>query len=47
MMSLVSFEFIKRPFSQVRFHDLLVSPNAMKSRILRMMDTEIRNAQAG
>ncbi len=41
------FEFIKRPFSQVRFHDLLVSPNAMKSRILRMMDTEIRNAQAG
>ena len=41
------FEFIKRPFSQLRFRELLVSPNAMKNRILRMIDTEIRNAKAG
>ncbi len=41
------FEFIKRPFSQVRFRELLVSPNAMKNRILRMIDTEIRNAKSG
>lgn len=41
------FEFIDRPFSQVRFRELMVSPNAMKGRILRMMDTEIRNAGAG
>lgn len=41
------FEFIDRPFSQPRFNQLLVSPNAMKSRILRLLDTEIRNAKAG
>ena len=29
------------------FIDLLVSPNSMKSRILRMLDTEIRNASEG
>lgn len=38
------FDFIDRPFSQVRFNELLVSPNSMKSRILRMLDNEIRNA---
>lgn len=41
------FKFIDRPFSQVRFQELMVSPNSMKSRVLRMLDTEIKNAQAG
>ena len=41
------FDFIDRPFSPFRFNELLVSPNSMKSRILRMLDTEIRNASEG
>lgn len=41
------FDFIDRPFSPFRFNELLVSPNSMKSRILRMLDTEIRNANEG
>ncbi len=41
------FDFIDRPFSQVRFNELLVSPNSMKSRIVRMIDTEIKNARDG
>lgn len=41
------FDFIDRPFSPFRFSELLVSPNSMKNRILRMLDTEIRNASEG
>lgn len=41
------FDFIDRPFSPFRFNELLVSPNSMKSRILRMLDTEIKNASEG
>lgn len=41
------FDFIDRPFSQVRFRELMVSPNSMKSRIIRMLDNEIKNALAG
>ncbi len=41
------FQFIDRPFQQVRFGQLLVSPNAMKNRILHMFDTEIKNAKEG
>ena len=41
------FQFIERPFQQIQFNQLLVSPNAMKRRILRMIDTEIRNARLG
>ena len=41
------FEFINRPFSQVRFNELMVSPNAMKNKILRLFDAEIKNAHAG
>ena len=41
------FEFIDRPFSPFRFNELLVSPNSMKSRILRMLDNEIKNAGEG
>lgn len=41
------FDFINRPFSPMRFRELLVSPNSMKTRIIRLLDTEIKNAQAG
>ena len=41
------FDFIDRPFSQVRFRELMVSPNSMKTRIIRMLDNEIKNALAG
>ncbi len=41
------FLFIDRPFTQVRFRELLVSPNAMKSRILNMIAHEIKNAKEG
>lgn len=41
------FDFIDRPFSPFRFNELLVSPNSMKNRILRMLDTEIKNANEG
>lgn len=41
------FGFIDRPFTQIRFQELMVSPNSMKSRILRMLDTERKNAMAG
>jgi len=41
------FDFIDRPFAHVRFQELLVSPNAMRSRLMRMLDTEMKNALAG
>lgn len=40
------FKFIDRPFSQVRFRELMVSPNSMKARILRYLNAEIKNASA-
>ncbi len=41
------FEFIERPFSQVRFRELMVSPISMKGRLLRLLDNEIRNVKEG
>lgn len=41
------FDFISKPFKPVRFRELLVSPNDMKPRILRLIDNEIKNAKAG
>ena len=41
------FDFIDRPFSPMRFKELLVSPNSMKTRIIRLFDNEIKNAQEG
>lgn len=41
------FRFIERPYSPVRFRELLVSPNEMKRRFLRLIDDEIRNREAG
>lgn len=41
------FDFIMRPFSQPRFRELLVSPNAMKTRLLQLINNEIKNAKNG
>ena len=41
------FDFINRPFSQPRFRELLVSPNVMKTKLLQLINTEIKNAKAG
>ncbi len=41
------FDFIKRPFSQPRFRELLVSPNAMKTKLLQLINNEIKNARNG
>ncbi len=41
------FDFIGKPFKPIRFRELLVSPNDMKPRLLRLIDNEIKNAKAG
>ena len=41
------FGFIERPYSPVRFKELLVSPNEMKQKFLRLINDEIRNHEAG
>ena len=41
------FEFINRPFSQPRFRELLVSPNTTKTKLLQLLNNEIKNAKAG
>ncbi|MGN0282158.1 MAG: RNA degradosome polyphosphate kinase [Prevotella sp.] len=41
------FEFIGKPFKPVRFRELLVSPNEMKPKILRMIGEEMKNAKEG
>jgi len=41
------FDFIDRPYSNQHFRHLLVSPNAMKNRIINMLETEMANAKAG
>jgi len=41
------FDFIERPFAPARFKELLVSPNAMRTKIIQLINNEIRNARAG
>lgn len=41
------FEFIEKPYTPVRFRELLVSPNEMKQKFLRLINDEIRNKQLG
>ena len=41
------FDFIEKPYIHPVFRELMVSPNAMKNRILNMLNTEIKNAKAG
>lgn len=41
------FTFIERPYSPVKFKELLVSPNEMKQKFIRLINEEIKNKQAG
>ena len=41
------FEFIERPYSVVRFKELLVSPNEMRSKFYKLINDEIRNRETG
>lgn len=41
------FDFIERPYSQIRFRELLVSPNEMKNKFLLLINNEIKNHKAG
>jgi len=41
------FDFIERPYSPIRFKELLVSPNEMKQKFVRLINEEIKNKQAG
>ena len=41
------FNFIEKPYTPVRFRELLVSPNEMKKKFLRLIDDEIKNKLSG
>ena len=41
------FSFIEKPYTPVRFKELLVSPNEMKKKFLKLIDDEIKNKKAG
>ena len=41
------FDFIEQPYLATHFRELMVSPNSMRSRFIRLIDTEIRNAEQG
>ena len=41
------FAFIEKPYAPVRFRELLVSPNEMKKKFLRLIDDEIKHHRAG
>lgn len=41
------FDFIERPYSPVKFRELLVSPNEMKKKFVTLINNEIKNKKAG
>ena len=41
------FTFIEKPYMPVSFKELLVSPNEMKKKFLKLIDAEIKNRQQG
>lgn len=41
------FTFIEKPYSPVRFKELLVSPNEMKQKFVKLINDEIKNKQMG
>ncbi|MCQ2198218.1 MAG: RNA degradosome polyphosphate kinase [Paludibacteraceae bacterium] len=41
------FKFIEKPYSLVKFKELLVSPNDMKKKLLALIDNEIKNHLSG
>lgn len=41
------FEFIERPYTPIKFKELLVSPNEMKNKFITLINNEIKNKKAG
>ena len=41
------FSFIEKPYTPVHFKELLVSPNEMKNKLIRLINDEIKNKQQG
>lgn len=41
------FSFIERPYSPVRYKELLVAPNEMRNRFIRLINEEIKNHNTG
>ncbi len=41
------FDFIEHPYKPIRFKELLVSPNTMKTKFVDLINREIRNKQCG
>ena len=41
------FDFIERPYTPIRFKELLVSPNEMKNKFVALINNEIKNKKAG
>lgn len=41
------FTFIEKPYSPIRFKELLVSPNEMKQKFVKLIEDEIKNKHAG
>ena len=41
------FTFIEKPYLPISFKELLVSPNEMKRKFIRLIDAEIKNKQVG
>ena len=41
------FTFIEKPYTPVHFKELLVSPNEMKNKFIKLINDEIKNKQAG
>ncbi len=41
------FDFIERPYTPIRFKELLVSPNEMKNKFVTLINNEIKNKKAG
>lgn len=41
------FDFIERPYTPIRYSELLVSPNEMRQKFVRLINREIRNKKDG
>lgn len=41
------FDFIERPYNMTKFKELLVSPNEMKNKFIRLINDEIKNKESG
>lgn len=41
------FDFIEKPYTPIHFKELIVSPNDMRRKLIRLIETEIKNKQTG